>query len=93
MEEIERLRTQPVPDEELNRAVGHACGTLAASLATQSGPAATLTRVRSLGLPHARLWNRADRLRAVTPDELRRAAQDWLRPDRAAGVTVSPVTA
>ncbi|WP_159043362.1 pitrilysin family protein [Streptomyces sp. NBRC 110028] len=92
MEEVERLRTERVPDAELRRVVAHACGTLAASLASQSGLAAMLTHVQSLGLPYDWLWNWPGNLRAVTPAQVLQVAQDWLHPDRAAGATVGPVT-
>ncbi|QTT76383.1 insulinase family protein [Streptomyces mobaraensis NBRC 13819 = DSM 40847] len=92
LEEVEQLRTHQVPLDELTRAVGHACGTLAASLAPQSGLAAMLTHIQSLGLAHTWLWEWPRTLQAVTPDQLHQAAHRWLRPDSAARVTISPVT-
>ncbi len=78
--ELGRMATKPVKPEELEDVRQYAIGTLALSIATQSGLASTLAALLGLGLGLDWLREHPRRLAAVTVEDAFAAAQRYLAP-------------
>ncbi len=74
--------------DEVNSARNYALGTLATSLATQSGLASTLSMLAGLGLDETWLRDHPGNLAAVSVDDVAAAAASMLAPARFTGVVV-----
>lgn len=90
LEELERVRCQPVSAEELQEAVGFARGSLALQLEAPSGLAGWLVRMEAHGLGLDYLQEYPTRLDGQTPEGLLEAAHRTLRPARTALAVVGP---
>ena len=92
LEEWERLREEPVSQDELERAQRAYEGTLARSLETNHRAAGLLgveTLLHRFEPPHERL----ERARSESAESLRDLARDLLRPEAHVAVTLGPETA
>jgi zinc protease len=89
--ELNRIRDERVPDQELQNAKSYLTGVFPIRLETQDGLIDQLANVKMLGLPGDYLRTYRDRVNAVTADEVQRVAQDHVTPDRAALVVVGDV--
>lgn len=81
--ELERIRTEPVTVDELEESRSYLLGVLPYTLQTLRGLASRLDEIALFGLPLDFFERFPDRLRAVTAEEVLRAAQRLLHPDRA----------
>jgi predicted Zn-dependent peptidase len=86
--ELGRMATLPVTAAELQSAASYTAGLLALSTATQAGLAATLETLLADGLDVSWLREHPERLAAVTVDEARAQAHQFLAPARLATVVV-----
>ena len=86
--ELGRIASLPVTDTEVEAVRQYAIGTLALSVATQSGLASTLSRLAGAGLGLDWLAGQPARLAAVTPEQVSAAAARYLAPSRLVSVIV-----
>ncbi len=87
--EIGRLRDEPVPTAELDDAKDALVLSLPADFSTAGHTAAKLAELAVHGLPDD-YWNRyAERVRKVTPEDLRRFAATYLDPAKLTVVMVA----
>lgn len=88
-----RMVTAPVTQDELDAARRYLVGTLALSTASQSGLAATLTRLLDAGLDASYLRTHPAALAKVTVGSAYEAAARWLAPSAMACVVVGDAAA
>jgi zinc protease len=86
--ELERIRAEDVSAKELTDAKSYLTGVFSIRLETQEGLIDQLVQIRMQDLPRGYLQTYRDRVAAVTIEEVRRVAQDYITPDRAAIVIV-----
>ena len=92
LREIERIREGLVPEEELFVAQGALVdGTFAAGFADGNATARTLAQEWLRHGNHARSAAYPDRIRAVTREQVRAAAQNYLHPERMNIVVIGPL--
>lgn len=77
--QVDRIRTQAVPDSELGNAKGYLVGSFPLSIETPDQIASQVARVKLLGLGADYLQLFRERLSAVTPRRARAAAQRVIR--------------
>jgi len=82
LEEVERLRSEPVSPEELERVQNQAELTLAQELRSNAGLAAQLARSWDLDGDWRALFARPAHIQAVTAERLREVARRYLTPER-----------
>ncbi len=81
-EEIDKIRSAPVKQEEFDTEVARAMESLPRRFATASAKAGQFATDYFKGLPED-YWQRyRDRIRELTPAELQRVAQKYLKPDQ-----------
>ena len=78
--ELERLRTEPAPVDELKSIQNYRGGVFIIGASSRGGILGQLAFLEQQGLPDEWLTNYAARIDAVTPAELRAAAADFLDP-------------
>ncbi len=88
LHQMQRLRTEPVPDEELQGAKGFLVGSFPLSIQTPQQIAARVRSVRLLGLGDDYLRTYRERLAAVDADGVMSVARRHIRPDSAVVVVV-----
>lgn len=88
LKEVERIRTEPVGDAELQAVKNFVNGTFVLSLDLQSGLADRLLTQEAYHLPADYLTTFRDKINALTVADIQRVAQKYLHPDRAAIVVV-----
>ena len=81
LEEIERLRHEPVPAEELADVKGYITGSLPLRLETNSGVASTLLDIEWYGLGLDYLQRYTHLINSITSEQLIAAAQKYLNPE------------
>jgi len=81
LHQIDRIRTQTIPDSELNAAKGFLVGSFPLTIETPRQIAAVVTTARLLGLPPDYLQHYRQRLAAVSGTRARAAAQRVFRRD------------
>jgi len=86
--ELNRIRDERVPDEELQNAKSYLTGVFPIRMETQDGLIDQLTSVKMFDLPDDYLHTYRDRVNAVTAEDVQRVAQQHVTPDRAAVVIV-----
>ena len=91
--ELGRLALAAPTDAEVDSARNYALGTLATSLSTQAGYASTLSALAGFRLGGDWLRAHAQRLAAVTTEQVAAAAAQWLAPARFTGVVVGDLAA
>jgi zinc protease len=89
--ELERIRSERVPEEELRNAKSYLSGVFPLRIETQDGLIDQLTSIRMFGLPSDYLHTYRDNVNAVTAEDVRRVALQHVTPDRAAIVVVGDV--
>jgi zinc protease len=90
--ELERIRNERVPDEELKNAKSYLTGVFPIRIETQDGLIDQLTSVKMFELPSDYLHTYRDQVSAVTAEDVQRVAQQHVTPDRAAIVIVGDAT-
>ena len=94
LEEMEAIReARPVTDEEFRKFVSYNVGRFGLSLETSESVLSSLVDLEVHGLPEDSLDTYRARIRALTLDDVRRAARTRLHPDRAAIVLLGPAEA
>lgn len=90
--ELERLREEPVSEEELRDTKSYVLGVFPYTLQTVSAVLYHLENLTVYGLPddHYAPERYLERLEAVTPDEILRVSRERVHPKRAAIVAVGP---
>ena len=86
--ELNRIRDERVPDEELQNAKSYLTGVFPIRIETQDGLIDQLTSVKMFDLPDDYLHTYRDKVNAVTAEDVQRVAQQHVTPDRAAIVIV-----
>jgi predicted Zn-dependent peptidase len=86
--ELDRIRSEKVPDQELSNAKSYLTGVFPIRIETQDGLIDQLVSVNMFDLPSDYLHTYRDRVNAVTADDVLRVAQQHVTPDRAAIVIV-----
>lgn len=81
LEEIERLRREPVPPDELTDVKGYITGSLPLRLETNGGVASTLLDMEWYGLGLDYLQRYADLINSVTAEQIMAVAQKYLNPE------------
>ena len=82
LEEIERIRTQPVSEDELTVSKNSFIDVFPRRFESAGQIASIFADDEYMGRPHDYWKTYRDRMRAVTADELMRAAQKHLQPDQ-----------
>ena len=91
--ELGRITSLPVTDVEVDAVRQYAIGTLALSIATQSGLASTLSSLAGAGLGLDWLASQPTRMAAVTTEQVSTAAATYLAPSRLVTVIVGDAAA
>ncbi len=91
--ELERIRTEPVSEKEINNAKSYLTGVFPIRMETQSGLVDQLVLIKMLGLPANYLQTYNERVNAVTARDIQRVAQQYITPDKAAIVIVGDAAA
>ncbi|HEX7957760.1 MAG TPA: pitrilysin family protein [Pyrinomonadaceae bacterium] len=86
--ELERIRAEDVSDKELTDAKTYLTGIFPIRLETQEGLIDQLVQIRMHGLPDDYLATYREHIQRVTKEEVRRVAQLYVTPERAAVVAV-----
>jgi zinc protease len=86
--ELERIRAEDVSDKELTDAKTYLTGIFPIRLETQEGLIDQLVQIRMHGLPEDYLQTYREQIQRVTKEDVRRAAELVVRPDRAAVIVV-----
>ena len=86
--ELNRIRDDRVPDQELQNAKSYLMGVFPIRIETQDGLIDQLTSVKMFDLPDDYLHTYRDSVNAVTAEDVQRVAQQHVTPDRAAIVIV-----
>lgn len=79
--EIERLREEAPPEEELDGIRNYLAGIFVLQNSSRGGIVAQLSFLDLHGLPPAYLTGFVDRVHAVTPEDVQRMARAYFRPD------------
>jgi zinc protease len=88
IKEIERIRREPVQDEELSLATSYLDGVFPIRYETTAAVAAALANQVIFGLPDAYFDTYRDNIRKVTVESVQRAASAHLHPDKLQVVVV-----
>ncbi|MBX6364875.1 MAG: insulinase family protein, partial [Gemmatimonadetes bacterium] len=91
--ELEHLRTKLVPGEELERAKSYIARGYARYFETTGDIAGRVTEIGRHGLPDDHLLRYVERVRAVTPEDVFRAAERYLDPGTTAIAVAAPAEA
>lgn len=79
--EIDRLRDEPPPADELLGIQNYMAGIFVLQNSSRFGIAGQLAYQRLHGLPEDYLETYVDRVYAVTPEDVQRVTQEYIRPD------------
>ena len=86
--ELDRIRSEPVAEKELEDAKSYLTGIFPIRLETQEGLIEQIVQIKMLGLPDDYLRTYRHRIQEVKIDELQRVANEYIRPEQAAIVIV-----
>jgi zinc protease len=92
LHQVDRMRTEAVPDSELGNAKGFLVGSFPLTIETPRDVAAQVANVRRLGLPRDYLQTYRERLSAVTSARAQAAAARYYRRDSLTIVVVGDAT-
>lgn len=92
MVQLRRIRDEPVPQEELERAKSFLVASFPSTMETPSQAAGQLATTRLLNLPPEHLTQYTQRVGAVTAADVQRVAREYLQPERAVLVVVGDAT-
>ncbi len=82
--EMERLRTEPVSEEELANVKNYVVGSFPLQIETPSQVAQRMINIEIYGLPKNYYNTFNSSILALTPEDLRRTAERWLHPEQTA---------
>ncbi|MBC7797845.1 MAG: insulinase family protein [Pyrinomonadaceae bacterium] len=86
--ELDRIRTQPIPTQELVDAKSYLSGVFPIRLETQNGLIGQLIGIEAYNLPKDYLKTYGDKINAVTAEDVKRVANQYVTPDKIAIVVV-----
>ncbi len=86
--ELDRIRDEAVSEDEITNAQSYLSGVFPIRIETQDGLIDQLVNMKMLDLPDDYLRTYRDRVNAVTTEEIRKAAQNYVTPNQAAVVIV-----
>lgn len=90
LHEIDRLRTEPIPEEELADSKAFRTGSLPVGLETNAGLAGVITDLDLYDLGLDYLQQLPGRIEAMTPDTVQMAAQKYLSTEQIAIAVAGP---
>lgn len=90
--EIEKLRAQPIPGDELERVKNYLVGTFATGLQDQEDVALRMALAQLYGEGLDSVFHRDARFRALSAAQIQAAARKYLDPERAVKAVVRPIT-
>ena len=93
LEEIERIRSEPVTDEELRSSIASFVETFTRSFSSAASTAGLFAQDAYTGRDPEYLVHYRDRISAVTSDDVLRVAREYLHPDRLAVLAVGNLEA
>jgi predicted Zn-dependent peptidase len=93
LRELERIRTEEVPAQELQDAKNYLTGVFPIRIETQEGLTGQILATRLYELPADYLATYRDKINAVTAADIRRVAQQYISPDKLAIVIVGDAAA
>ena len=82
LEEIERIRTEPVPEDELQTVKASAIETFPNNFESALAVASLFAQDEFLGRPHSYWRTYRQNVEAVTPADVQRVAERYLSPDK-----------
>lgn len=88
LEELDRIRREPVSDEELKVSKSSFIDTFPRSFESAAQIAGTFAQDELLGRPHDYWYRYRDRIRAVDAEQVLAAAREHLHPDRLVALVV-----
>ena len=83
LEELERIRTEPVTAEELETAKASFIDTFPSGFDSKASTTSRFAQDEVLGRPHSYWTNYRERLAAITPADIQRVASEYLKPEEA----------
>ena len=86
--ELDRIRNDAVPQEEIDNAKAYLTGVFPIRIETQEGLIDQLVQIKMLDLPADFLQTYRERVNAVTAADIQRVARQYVQPDRVAIVIV-----
>ncbi len=86
--EMDRIRTEPIPEQELKDNKAFLSGLLPIQIETQEGLTNQLVQIKMLNLPDDYLQTYRDRINAVTAADVQRVAQKYVTTDKVAIIIV-----
>jgi zinc protease len=86
--ELDRIRTEPIPEQELKDNKAFLTGLLPIRIETQEGLTDQLVQIKMFELPDNYLQTYRDRVNAVTAADVQRVAQKYLTTDKDAIIIV-----
>ena len=90
LHEAERLRNEPLTEEEISRAKNRIIGSFAIDLQTNRSLAASMAYNELMGLGYRYAFGYAQKIQAVTAEEILDVARRTIRPERRVVVLVGP---
>jgi zinc protease len=91
--ELDRIRTEPIPEQELQNNKAFLTGLLPIRIETQEGLTDQLVQLKMFDLPDNYLQNYRERVNAVTAADVQRVAQKYLTTDKDAIIIVGDASA
>ncbi len=88
--ELDRLRREPVADDELAETQSYLVGVFPYTLQTTGGVLSRLQELATYGLPNDTFDRALDEIAAASPRDLLRLANDFIRPEEILIVAVGP---
>ena len=88
MTQLRRVREEPVSQQELESAKSFLVGSFPLRIETAGQIAGQVAQTELLGLPKEALLQYRERISAVTAEDVRRVAQQYVRPDQARIIVV-----
>jgi len=92
LEEVDRLRTRLVSYDELVRAKRHHLGLFDISLQSKSSVASKIAYHELMGMGHDYIENYSERIKRITRQKVKRAAEKYLKPQSYAIALLTPAT-
>lgn len=93
LEEIDRIRSEPVTDAELDSSIASFVETFTRNFSSAAATAGLFARDEYTGRDPEYLMRYRGRVRAVTADDVLRVAQEYLHPDRLVTLVVGNLAA
>ncbi len=90
IEQVQRIREEKIPEEEIERAKNYLIGTYEVGIQTNSAQASAMAFNERYGLGYAEYLEYPQRIKEVTAKEVRKAAEKYLCPDCLAEVEILP---